>query len=29
MNYTDPETIPPVWQVGDVILDRYEGNHSN
>jgi WD40 repeat protein len=24
MNYTDPETIPPVWQVGDVILDRYE-----
>ncbi len=24
MNYTDPETVPPVWQIGDVILDRYE-----
>ena len=24
MNYTDPETIPPVWQIGYVILDRYE-----
>ncbi len=24
MTYTDPETVPPVWQVGDVILDRYE-----
>ena len=24
MTYTDPETVPPVWQIGDVILDRYE-----
>ena len=24
MNYNDPENVPPVWQVGDVILDRYE-----
>lgn len=24
MNYNDPETVPPVWEVGDVILDRYE-----
>ncbi len=24
MTYTDPETIPPIWQIGDVILDRYE-----
>ena len=24
MTHTDPETIPPVWQIGDVILDRYE-----
>ncbi len=24
MNYPDPENVPPVWQVGDVILDRYE-----
>ncbi len=24
MNYNDPENVPPVWQLGDVILDRYE-----
>ncbi len=24
MNYNDPENVPPLWQVGDVILDRYE-----
>jgi WD40 repeat protein/serine/threonine protein kinase len=24
MNYNDPDNVPPVWQVGDVILDRYE-----
>lgn len=24
MTHTDPETVPPVWQIGDVILDRYE-----
>ena len=24
MNYNDPENVPPVWRVGDVILDRYE-----
>ncbi len=24
MNYHDPENVPPVWQLGDVILDRYE-----
>ena len=24
MNHDTPETIPPVWQIGDVILDRYE-----
>ncbi len=24
MNYNDPENVPPVWQVGDVILDLYE-----
>ena len=24
MNYNDPENMPPVWQVGDVILDLYE-----
>lgn len=24
MNYNDPENMPAVWQVGDVILDRYE-----
>jgi hypothetical protein len=24
MNYGHPEYVPPVWQVGDVILDRYE-----
>ena len=24
MKYNDPENVPPVWQVGDVILDRYE-----
>jgi len=24
MNYPDPETVPPVWEVGDVILDKYE-----
>ncbi len=24
MNYPDPETVPPIWQIGDVILDRYE-----
>ena len=23
-NYNDPETVPLIWQVGDVILDRYE-----
>jgi serine/threonine protein kinase len=23
MNYNDPENAPPVWQVGDGILDRY------
>ena len=27
MNYNDPENVPPVWQVGDVILDRYEVKH--
>ncbi len=24
MHYTDPEIVPPIWQIGDVILDRYE-----
>ena len=24
MNYDDPENVPPIWQVGDVILGRYE-----
>ncbi len=24
MNYNDPENMPPVWQIGAVILDRYE-----
>ena len=24
MTQTDPETIPPAWQIGDLILDRYE-----
>jgi serine/threonine protein kinase len=24
MTYNDPENVPPVWQVGDEILDRYE-----
>jgi WD40 repeat protein len=24
MNFKDPENVPPVWRVGDVILDRYE-----
>ncbi len=24
MNYSDPENVPSLWQVGDVILDRYE-----
>jgi len=24
MNYADPEAVPPVWEVGDVILDKYE-----
>ncbi len=24
MTYPDPETVPPVWRIGDVILDRYE-----
>ncbi len=24
MNYNNSENVPPVWQVGDVILDRYE-----
>lgn len=24
LNYTDPEKVPIVWQVGDVILDLYE-----
>ena len=24
MNYNDPDNVPPVWRVGDVILDRYE-----
>jgi len=24
MNYNIAENVPPMWQVGDVILDRYE-----
>jgi len=24
MNYTDPDTVPALWSVGDVILDLYE-----
>ena len=24
MTHTDPEAVPPIWQIGDVILDRYE-----
>jgi serine/threonine protein kinase len=24
MNYTDPDNVPSEWQVGDVILDKYE-----
>jgi serine/threonine protein kinase/WD40 repeat protein len=24
MNYSDPDTVPATWTVGDVILDRYE-----
>src|ERR1700751_3612158 len=24
MKYSDPESVPSVWKVGDVILDRYE-----
>jgi WD40 repeat protein len=24
MNYDDPDKVPAVWKVGDVILDRYE-----
>ncbi len=24
MNYPNPETVPAVWQVGDVMLDKYE-----
>jgi serine/threonine protein kinase len=24
MNYPDPQTVPPVWEIGDVILDKYE-----
>jgi serine/threonine protein kinase len=24
MNYPDPETVPHTWEVGDVILDKYE-----
>ena len=24
MNYSNPDSVPAVWQVGDVILDRYE-----
>jgi len=24
MNHSDPENVPAVWQIGDVILDRYE-----
>src|ERR1019366_7151027 len=24
MNYSDPDTVPTTWEVGDVILDLYE-----
>lgn len=24
MNYSDSDSVPAVWQVGDVILDKYE-----
>lgn len=24
MTHTASKTVPPVWQIGDVILDRYE-----
>lgn len=24
MNYPDPEAVPPVWEMGDVILEKYE-----
>lgn len=24
MNYPDPDKVPPVWEVGDIILDKYE-----
>lgn len=24
MNYNDPESVPPVWEAGDIILNKYE-----